>query len=454
MDESTFDRTHLLRLLSLLEGELQARELVIALLKSERVKRLINYRRNDPIEALTRDSLAVFGSQSAFDEKELRRVFVVLLKGIDWFIRRQRQQCNSLLGRIAELERQRWNDVMSGRLDDSELARTKDELRREKERQRLMIGCLLEERKALIVKLIEEKTRNEELKVLLERERMRVVDMVSGVEEESSRSLAMEAELERQSTLFESERKALNERLLASQRHIQQLTVENERLKEIKSIRAQTITTQHPTIHNAPLVSRVVDSHSYATVNKATIPTPPNQTPPPPPPPATLSTTSTLTTTTSLPATQQSTTMSSNTYSNVSCCESKTMQGTTTTVSSAKVQHSTVVRPMTATTAMTTVSSSESQVQWNKRTPTVAGGKGQPPPVPPNKPTIKPIKPKQPNTTTTSSSTTGNNTTTTSGETVGAVSGQSGSGVNNASQQVDVLCQEFHELYRSMVTNN
>src|SRR5207237_383337 len=62
----------------------------------------------------------------------------------------------------------------------------------EKEREKKMILSLLTERKQLIVKLIEEKSKNAELVQIISSNKSKINEMIEGLEEESKRSLQME----------------------------------------------------------------------------------------------------------------------------------------------------------------------------------------------------------------------------------------------------------------------
>jgi hypothetical protein len=80
-----------------MEGELQARDIAIATLKTEKVKLLLysaKYGRltlNDPLAALQRDSDVVAGPSGDFNERQVARAYDDQLKSLDNLIDVQRK---------------------------------------------------------------------------------------------------------------------------------------------------------------------------------------------------------------------------------------------------------------------------------------------------------------------------------------------------------------------------
>ena len=263
-----FSKQDLLRLTSYLEGELQAREVVIAVLKTEKVKNLINSGRykpvpvNDPHAALYRDSLAYSGNiasrqssaQAAVSEHEMRILAdqrIGIKESMDTLatsVLQQRHMQSKMVEVLKDAE-DRYNKVCqdlevertkyekdTAQGDDItyglEMERTKlkQDLEKEKEeheklkeemkklqeqfdaeknRQKEIVLLLLAERKKIIIKYTEERKRSEDLAQILSEEKLRVDSMAEGLEEESKKSLRMEAEMEKQTQQFDLEKKAL-----------------------------------------------------------------------------------------------------------------------------------------------------------------------------------------------------------------------------------------------------
>lgn len=92
---------------------------------------------------------------------------------------------------------------------EADLKKVQETLDNERARQKQIVLLLLAERKRIIKKYVEERKRSEDLAQILSEEKLRVDNIAEGLEEESKKSLRMEAELEKQMHSFEIERKAL-----------------------------------------------------------------------------------------------------------------------------------------------------------------------------------------------------------------------------------------------------
>lgn len=258
-------------LLCYLEGELQARDVVIATLRSENLKRFIasstksqstapTLKLNDPRAALFRDQVAMFGNVTSKEsstaavrcELEARNLADQRMATLEELIVQQRRtqvkmvnilknvesKQKQLVQDLDEERRKHEEDTAQG--DDItyglELERTrlKQELEVEREtkkklevdlkklretleaeqtRQKHIVLFLLVERKKIIMKYIEEKKRSEDLALILSEEKVKVDQLSDDLEEESKKSLRMEAEIEKQAVTFERERDTLLARI-------------------------------------------------------------------------------------------------------------------------------------------------------------------------------------------------------------------------------------------------
>ncbi|KAL9696476.1 hypothetical protein quinque_016055 [Culex quinquefasciatus] len=303
-----FSKTDLLKLLSYLEGELQARDVVIAVLKTEKVKQLLNTSRysksanlNDPHAALYRDNLASSGNiasrqssiQAAYSEHEMRllndqRVGVKeQMDSLAALVMQQRQTQGKMVEVLKDAE-DRYKQVVQELEDERrkhehttaqgdditygleiERSRLKQELEHEKEthkalemelqkiqeqfeaeknRQKQIVLLLLAERKKIIIKYIEERKRSEDLAQILSEEKMRVDTIAEGLEEESKKCLRMEADLEEQTAAYEVERKMLHQSLAKEEKRIKEQELEIQQLRaELDLLRKQT-GIRHPTV--------------------------------------------------------------------------------------------------------------------------------------------------------------------------------------------------------------
>ncbi|XP_058465447.1 CTTNBP2 N-terminal-like protein isoform X3 [Malaya genurostris] len=318
-----FSKTDLLKLLSYLEGELQARDVVIAVLKTEKVKQLLSTPRyskstnlNDPHAALYRDNLASSGNiasrqssiQAAYSEHEMRllndqRIGVKeQMDSLAALVMQQRQTQAKMVEVlkdaeerykhvVQELEEERrkhehttaqGDDITYGleiersrlkqeldhekeqrKVMELEVKKIEEQFEAEKNRQKQIVLLLLAERKKIIIKYIEERKRSEDLAQILSEEKMRVDTIAEGLEEESKKSLRMEAELETQAHQFDMERKILHQSLAKEEKRIkeqdleiQQLKAELELLRKQMGIRHPIIAPQLPTKPGGLMPSR------------------------------------------------------------------------------------------------------------------------------------------------------------------------------------------------------
>ncbi|XP_058807736.1 CTTNBP2 N-terminal-like protein [Phymastichus coffea] len=270
-------KNDLLKLLGYLEGELQARDVVIAALKSEKVKHLLNskYRcgTSDPQAALARDQ-ALIGGPSCSQGNQIDQLGATL----EALVSRQRYMKSHMVKVlnnaefrhrtvIKELEEEKQkheHDTAQG--DDitygleKERTRLKKELEMEKkdkkriemEAKRILVK-LLEERKKIMMKYIEERKRSEDLAQILSEEKVRTDAMAEGLEEESKKSLHMEAEMEKQQAQFDIERSQFRQTTASKDKKLMEQSQEIERLKvEIETLKEQLARGQLRTIGVTP----------------------------------------------------------------------------------------------------------------------------------------------------------------------------------------------------------
>ncbi|XP_075218693.1 cortactin binding protein N-terminal like nausicaa isoform X2 [Lycorma delicatula] len=278
-------KADLLKLLSYLEGELQARDIVIATLKCEKVKQMLNQGRyrpvslNEPVAALQRDSFAAAGPR--LDEAQICSLADHQLNSLENLVIQQRRaqiriakvlkdaelRHRKVVQELIEEKRKHEHDTAQG--DDitygleKERTRLKQELEmerqakkrlekelkklnefaeEEKNRQKQIVLLLLAERKKIVMKYVEERKRSEDLAQMLTEEKGRTDSMAEGLEEESKKSLQMEAELEKQLAQFDTESQQLKASLLKEEKRVKELELELEKAKgEVANLEKQLV---------------------------------------------------------------------------------------------------------------------------------------------------------------------------------------------------------------------
>ncbi|KYM94901.1 PREDICTED: uncharacterized protein CG10915 [Cyphomyrmex costatus] len=262
-------KTDLLKLLGYLEGELQARDIVIAALKSEKMKHLLSSRylssTADPHAALARD-VAIVGGVIGVEGNQIDQQ----VASLEALVTQQRKaQCRmtkvlrdaeirhrAVIKELEEEKRKHEHDTAQGddityglekertRLKkelelekqekkrlEMELKKVNDHLEEEKNRQKQIVLLLLAERKKIIMKYIEERKRSEDLAQILSEEKVRIDSMAEGLEEESKKSLQMEAELEKQLAQFDMERQQYRQALVKEEKRAKDFETELEKLR-------------------------------------------------------------------------------------------------------------------------------------------------------------------------------------------------------------------------------
>ncbi|XP_033745508.1 cortactin-binding protein 2-like [Pecten maximus] len=256
------NKADLLRLLSYLEGELQARDVVIATLKAEKAKQLLyqaKYGRfglGDPFQALQRDSDNM--KDNTFDESAIKSMYDNQLAQLENLIATQRKAQLKMREQLATAEK-RYHKVCS-ELEDEKRKHAQDTAQGddvtymlEKERERLrqeidyekgqnkklekdlkktlasleeeransvkhkqVAVMLIKEQKKLIERLVIDRQKCNQYDQLLKDEKNKTITMAEGLVQESKKSLKMEASMEKQLNDFDLEREQLKNRLSKS----------------------------------------------------------------------------------------------------------------------------------------------------------------------------------------------------------------------------------------------
>uniref|UniRef100_UPI0037E8CA2E CTTNBP2 N-terminal-like protein n=1 Tax=Semicossyphus pulcher TaxID=241346 RepID=UPI0037E8CA2E len=273
LNMESLSKPELLMLFSILEGELEARDLVIDALKAQRKELFIQerygrYNLSDPFLALQRDTEAVGGQHKDPSSSSPTSNPLVVLKLVVSHCRRMQEKMLAQLAAaesrhrrvIADLEEERrrhaedtaeGDDVayilekererLQQQLDfersqvrrlEKEQRRITDQLEEERAQHKQLSCALAKECKWASARALEEGHRLTELSRKLDKEKEACQSLREELEDERRRALRMEARVEEQLAEFDTEREQLRSRLKKEEAHCCQLQQQVEELKK------------------------------------------------------------------------------------------------------------------------------------------------------------------------------------------------------------------------------
>ncbi|XP_069003605.1 CTTNBP2 N-terminal-like protein isoform X1 [Embiotoca jacksoni] len=273
LNMESLTKPELLMLFSILEGELEARDLVIEALKAQRKELFIQerygrYNLSDPFQALQRDNEAVGGQNKEAGCPSSTSNPLVVLKLVVSHCRRMQEKMLAQLAAaesrhrrvitdleeekrrhaedtaegddvtyILEKERERLQQQLEFersqvRRMEKEQRRIGDQLEDERAQHKQLSCALAKECKWASARALEEGHRLTELSRKLDKEKEACQALRKELEDERTRALRMEARVEEQLAEFDTEREQLRSRLKKEEAHCCQLQQQVEELKK------------------------------------------------------------------------------------------------------------------------------------------------------------------------------------------------------------------------------
>ncbi|KAG7454345.1 hypothetical protein MATL_G00258680 [Megalops atlanticus] len=226
-------KPELLTLLSIMEGELEARDLVIEALRARRKEVFIQERYGhfslaDPFLALQRDF------ESGGGDKDRRAVCASPISVLEAVMAHCKKMQERMSAQLAAAEsRQKKLEQEKAQLQSlqQEHRKLSAQLKDEREKNKHMVGMLVRECKQLAARVVEESQRFEELSSRLEEEGKASGRLEEELAAERQKGQQMEAEMEKQLSELDTEREQLRARLGREEARAAELRAESEGLR-------------------------------------------------------------------------------------------------------------------------------------------------------------------------------------------------------------------------------
>ncbi|XP_075414713.1 cortactin-binding protein 2 [Tenrec ecaudatus] len=234
-DVDTLSKSELRMLLSVMEGELEARDLVIEALRARRKEVFIQERYgrfnlNDPFLALQRDYEAGAGDK---EKKPVCTNPLSILEAVMAHCRKMQERMSTQLAAAESRQKKLEMEKLQLQTLEQEHKKLAARLEEERAKNKHVVLMLVKECKQLSGKVLEEAQKVEEALAQLEEEKKRA----SGLEEELSgekrKSTEMEAQMEKQLSEFDTEREQLRAKLSREEAHTTDLKEEIDKMKKM-----------------------------------------------------------------------------------------------------------------------------------------------------------------------------------------------------------------------------
>ncbi|XP_019750371.1 cortactin-binding protein 2 isoform X2 [Hippocampus comes] len=228
-------KPELLTLLSIMEGELEARDLVIEALRAQRKEVFLQeryscYSLTDPFLALQRD----FECGVPRGDKERRPLGsnpMSVLEAVMAHCRKMQERMSAQLAAAESRQKRLEMEKLQLQSLEQEHRKLTAQLKDEREKNKHIVMMLVRECKQLATRVVEESQRFDELQARLDEEGRASGRLREELSTERQRSQQMEAEMEKQLSELDTEREQLRARLGREEVEIQNLRQQVEQLR-------------------------------------------------------------------------------------------------------------------------------------------------------------------------------------------------------------------------------
>uniref|UniRef100_A0A452T7I1 Cortactin-binding protein 2 n=1 Tax=Ursus maritimus TaxID=29073 RepID=A0A452T7I1_URSMA len=234
-DVDTLSKSELRMLLSVMEGELEARDLVIEALRARRKEVFIQERYgrfnlNDPFLALQRDYEAGAGDK---EKKPVCTNPLSILEAVMAHCRKMQERMSTQLAAAESRQKKLEMEKLQLQALEQEHKKLAARLEEERGKNKHVVLMLVKECKQLSGKVLEEAQKLEDVMAKLEEEKKKTSALEEELSAEKRRSTEMEAQMEKQLSEFDTEREQLRAKLHREEAHTTDLKEEIDKMKKM-----------------------------------------------------------------------------------------------------------------------------------------------------------------------------------------------------------------------------
>ncbi|XP_027429309.2 cortactin-binding protein 2 isoform X1 [Zalophus californianus] len=234
-DVDTLSKSELRMLLSVMEGELEARDLVIEALRARRKEVFIQERYgrfnlNDPFLALQRDYEAGAGDK---EKKPVCTNPLSILEAVMAHCRKMQERMSTQLAAAESRQKKLETEKLQLQALEQEHKQLEARLEEERGKNKHVVLMLVKECKQLSGKVLEEAQKLEDVMAKLEEEKKKTSALEEELSTEKRRSTEMEAQMEKQLSEFDTEREQLRAKLHREEAHTTDLKEEIDKMKKM-----------------------------------------------------------------------------------------------------------------------------------------------------------------------------------------------------------------------------